>query len=38
MPTNSGQSDLSEGEAITTDDGEEGGEMSKRKMIMQVQE
>ena len=34
-----GQSDLSEGEAITTD-GEEsgGGEMSKRKMIMQVQE
>ena len=33
-----GQSDLSEGEAITTDDGEEGGEMSKRKMAMQVQE
>ena len=30
--------DLSEGEAITTDDGEEGGEMSKRKMALQVQE
>ena len=38
MPAAGGQSDLSEGEAITTDDGEEGGEMSKRKMAMQVQE